>query len=334
VIGKQASTVVSIIAVVALLLGYWSAGLTPFRFEVPKYVANQAERTEDGGLIFPGPGIARTEAAPAWLSALQEASRFQLILAARTDDPVQSGPARLLSISENTAVRNLTLGQEGADLILRFRRPGSTENGTPAYEARGVFADANWHAIVVEARPDHLRLLVDGRVHAEEAFAGDLFDDWRSDFPLVLGNEIPYGRHWVGEIRTAVLRIDGLAIDCLDPHSAQIPSGWLELRRLDVWAFDSGDWYKTLDVYVNFLGFVPFGVALVALSRGRRSVLQITAYGALLSLSIESLQILLPARHPSLSDLLLNTIGAAVGAYLARHLVASKIRQPAKTHTP
>jgi len=315
----------SAVALVALLLAYWAVGLNPFRFELPRYVPNQAEYSEDGRLIFSGPGIVRTDEGPSWLLGLDETKRFQLVLVARTDEPVQSGPARLFSISENAAARNLTVGQDGADLILRFRRPGSTINGTPAYRVPGVFSAPDWHAIVVEAGPGRLRLLVDGKVHADEVLASAPFDDWRDDFPVMLGNEITYGRDWIGQIHTAILQVDDVAIDYLDAASTSIPRGWWEMRRLNIWDFDDrANWYRDLDVYVNFLGFLPFGALVVLISRGRLGVLKIMMYGGLLSLSIESLQILIPVRNPSLSDLLLNTSGAGVGAYLMQRAAANR----------
>jgi hypothetical protein len=46
------------------------------------------------------------------LTDLQDTSRLEIRLVARTDDPDQRGPARLLTISDGASDRNLTLGQE------------------------------------------------------------------------------------------------------------------------------------------------------------------------------------------------------------------------------
>lgn len=76
-----------------------------------------------------------------------------------------------------------------------------------------------------------------------------------------------------------------------------------------------------LDSVVNFIGFMPFGAAFVLVlqpsGRSRRSILLLTALaGFALSLLIELTQAWMPTRDSSLRDLLLNTAGAPLGAWL------------------
>lgn len=75
----------------------------------------------------------------------------------------------------------------------------------------------------------------------------------------------------------------------------------------------------TLDTVLNFIGFMPFGVALAIVLRPRspRRIILITAFvGFALSLAIELAQAWMPSRDSSLRDLLLNTAGAPLGAWL------------------
>jgi len=85
------------------------------------------------------------------------------------------------------------------------------------------------------------------------------------------------------------------------------------------------------DVFVNIVVFVPLGFATaLALSLGRRVAVAVglaVIYGALISFAIEALQAFLPMRYSSLTDLITNTAGTAIGAVLAalfrrRHLAA------------
>lgn len=75
------------------------------------------------------------------------------------------------------------------------------------------------------------------------------------------------------------------------------------------------------DKAVNLLGYIPFGflLCLGVLRSHRRwpAVLLATMAGGLMSLLMETLQIYLPTRVPSLMDLALNWSGAGVGALLA-----------------
>ncbi len=64
------------------------------------------------------------------------------------------------------------------------------------------------------------------------------------------------------------------------------------------------------DVIANIILFMPFGAALAW--RGERTW-RIVLAGALLTISIEFLQQLIPGRDPSLSDLVFNTVGTAAG---------------------
>ena len=77
----------------------------------------------------------------------------------------------------------------------------------------------------------------------------------------------------------------------------------------------------TFDSMVNFIGFMPFGAAMVIVlqssRRSSRRIIFITAFvGFALSLAIELTQAWMPSRDSSLRDLLLNTAGAPLGAWL------------------
>ena len=77
----------------------------------------------------------------------------------------------------------------------------------------------------------------------------------------------------------------------------------------------------TLDTLVNFIGFMPFGAAIVIVLRSSnrsspRIILITAVVGFALSLAIELTQAWMPSRDSSLRDLLLNTAGAPLGAWL------------------
>jgi glycopeptide antibiotics resistance protein len=78
-----------------------------------------------------------------------------------------------------------------------------------------------------------------------------------------------------------------------------------------------------ISIIGNVAVFVPLGLAVarsLALGRGVTSFAALaagTAFGALVSVCIELLQMLSPSRFPDWRDLVLNTLGALVGAVLA-----------------
>ena len=78
------------------------------------------------------------------------------------------------------------------------------------------------------------------------------------------------------------------------------------------------------DLVINFLGFIPIGLSFCLLLTGgkgkavsKANVIAVAvAAGLLLSLCIEWAQVYLPTRDSSLTDLLVNTLGATAGAVL------------------
>jgi VanZ family protein len=81
------------------------------------------------------------------------------------------------------------------------------------------------------------------------------------------------------------------------------------------------------DVIVNILGFIPFGFFFYAWRRESAienklsTILLIVVLGAGLSLGIELLQVFLPTRDSSLTDVVSNTLGTYLGVLLSRLLL-------------
>lgn len=104
---------------------------------------------------------------------------------------------------------------------------------------------------------------------------------------------------------------------------------WLLLYSLFVihlslypWRFEPGRWQRWtglipetrgtwMDSVANIVLYLPFGLAAF---RCFPSLLRVTVAGALLSVSMEFLQMFAPNRDSSLRDLFCNTLGSAIGA--------------------
>jgi glycopeptide antibiotics resistance protein len=85
------------------------------------------------------------------------------------------------------------------------------------------------------------------------------------------------------------------------------------------------------DGVVNILGFVPFGffLSLWMIKTGRWSrgtiILIAVGLGALVSLTIELIQVFIPVRDSSLMDLVCNTFGTLIGARVWVFAGSSKV---------
>lgn len=95
------------------------------------------------------------------------------------------------------------------------------------------------------------------------------------------------------------------------------------------WKEFSWTWDYLDDVIRNILGFIPLGFALcvfLSLMRWRcRAVLITILVCTAMSLGIEVLQAFIPQRESGMTDVVTNTIGGALGAYLSSWLPLKKL---------
>ncbi len=79
---------------------------------------------------------------------------------------LQYGPARIISISTDPYHRNMTIGQEGDDLVIRMRTRLSGENGRkPQLVIPDVFADNVSHQFIITYHDQIIRTFVDDIEH-------------------------------------------------------------------------------------------------------------------------------------------------------------------------
>lgn len=81
----------------------------------------------------------------------------------------------------------------------------------------------------------------------------------------------------------------------------------------------------TLNLAGNVLAFIPFGVLVPAISHRMRKLPVVVALSFLLSLVVETLQLLFRVGSFDVDDLLLNTIGGLLGFFVFR--IANYLRR-------
>jgi hypothetical protein len=304
----------------ALVLGpvYLLAAWWPFDTGRSRFLSNGA-RLESGQLLFTQPGLARI-AAPDWLRELVNEGSLRIDLTAVPANESQRGPARILSIGRDTESQNLVLGQSESDLVLRCRRPSSDELGRPELLTPAALRTGRPLHIQVAIDPGRVTLSADGDIVATLT-ATDPLSAWDVRHQLTLGNEVGGNRPWLGAITEAVLTIgsSGHVIDLLEPDVLEVPTEY----RIDRSHADRDDKYAfptrglLVDILLNILGFLPLGW-LVAIGARRRAVRSAILIGLLLSAAMEFGQTIFVTRTPDLVDVASNTLGAALGAMLAR----------------
>ena len=309
------------LVLVTLVLGaYLFLALAPFRWVPPRRAINAAT-VGPGGLTFAAPGLARTRDAPGWLEQASALGTVQLDLRLRTHGPAVRNAARIFTVSRDYHFRNLSLDQEGTDLVLRLRRPGSTPNGKPAYRVAGALGDTSWHEVQVAIVPGSLRITVDGRLALAQALPERPLLSWDHRYPVAIGNELHGNLPWRGEVARAVVEVGSERLDYARPGLLELPDRFWAFANSPTWLFEDFVFPESLDDWVaNFVAFVPLGFLLAALGGKRESWRRALVLCAVASLLVEVAQGFF-SRHPSTMDWVLNTLGGGVGAAMACWLV-------------
>lgn len=310
-----------------LLLLYAAVGLYPFRWQPPWPADNQAQWLSESGIRFAGPGIARSDAAPPWVAEAIHTGRLAVELRMLPATVEQRGPARIITLSADPWHRNFTAGQDERDLIVRLRTPLTSRNGTPDVRVPDAFGDGFWSDIEILIEPGELRILVGGDLRVRRPLPQDPLANWNPSYRFALGNELTNDRPWLGEIGHAAVRADGRAVDYATPGSLRIPAYlWHfneEPRLLPFSRMELGD------SVINVVGFVPLGLLLaVVVGRRRGGTWQALALVAAVSACLELLQICFAYRYPSVTDLILNTLGGGIGVLVAQAMRRRLLQQP------
>jgi len=297
---------------ILLLAGFGIAALSPFRPRTLQH--NRAVVLQGQGLRFPAPGLVATTRSPQWLQRAIEDNSLEIALLVRSFSPQQFGPARIFTISQDTYHRDLTIAQDGADLVVRLRTPATDANGIPPYRIDDVFQEQAERNVTVSIAPNKLCILVDDAPVLRRSIPPSSLSSWNRDYRMAFGNELTGDRPWLGAVRDATVRVGEKRVDLTTGDEFNSPAYYFPGFELNAFPAPS-----LVDCLLNFLCFLPVGLVLALLFHHHRPVLWATLLCALLSLAVECTQVFVATRHPSALDFLLNTSGAFVGAMALRY---------------
>lgn len=335
-----------------ILLGILVAGLWPFRF---RPVNNVRWIKGEPGLRFEDFGIAYSKAplfGPG--GPVDLASPFAIRMEVRPHAEPSDSLPRILSAYDARGRELFFLGQWKSELILRIlKEERDFRIRTRETGADGLQKDVT-RSIVVRSDINSLTLFVDGMpARTSSGVNFSLLTDKRSPARIILGNS-PFGDSpWrgdllslsffmkalsPGEIETRetapVIRYDfseGTGSVCrngVDPrYDLTLPAIFRAPEKgilVPPWRVQNYNRTFWIDVMVNILGFLPFGFAVYAWlgTDGHKKPpwmrIAIVLSGAGISFFIELMQVYLPTRDSSLTDLINNIIGTYIGASLYR----------------
>jgi hypothetical protein len=303
-------------ALVLLLVVYAYASLEPFDWRFSDRLINGATPLTEGW-SFPTAGLVIAEPPLDTLRMASQAETLDVFLEVRPRATSQWGPARILTISADPYLRNLTLGQYGDDLVVRLRTEETDLNGRrggrPVARLRHVFQAGKWVAIDLRLRPGRLTVAIDGAQELAATLPTSVLGTWDPGFGLALGNEMTCDRPWLGDIRKAVMTGPEGAIDYARIEQVDVPATCTLYRHPPKLVPLVP--LNLKDALLNTVMYLPLGCLLGLMMRRRNrhtfAVLVLVIAG--ISLSFETLQLLLPSRFPSVDDIIFNTLGGALG---------------------
>ena len=93
---------------------------------------------------------------------IRQTSQFSIGVTLATAQLHQTGPARIISVSDSPYQRNLTVGQESDNLIFRLRTPKTGENGkNPVVILLNLLNNKDWHQLIITYDGFHFTCYID-----------------------------------------------------------------------------------------------------------------------------------------------------------------------------
>ena len=133
------------------------------------------------------------------LEACQASNQLTLECLVTTDNVDQSGPARIISFSNDSTHRNFTLGQNGNRFAVRIRTPRTGTNAMGSEFSFGEIEAGQPTHVIVSYFDRNVYCYINGElVHVSNGIQGD-FSNWEP-YPLLFGDEASGGRNWEGKL--------------------------------------------------------------------------------------------------------------------------------------
>jgi hypothetical protein len=149
--------------------------------------------------------VASADAAAKVISACKESNEITVEAWVKPGDTSQDGPARMVTLSEDTDNRNFTLGQglwgdrPSALYDTRLRTTATSNNGTPSLTTPdGSLTTELTHVVYTRDASGQARIYVNGVERVSGTVGGD-FSNWNEGYRLALANELTEDRPWLGE---------------------------------------------------------------------------------------------------------------------------------------
>ncbi len=128
-------------------------------------------------------------------------------------DTHQNGPARMMTLSQDTGERNFTLGHENSDYVVRMRTTNTNDQGTPESDMDVNIQSGLQHVVYTyNVNTGVEKWYLNGQLQDTDSRGGSL-NNWDPSHVFALANEITMDRPWLGDIHLAAVYCQVLDAD-------------------------------------------------------------------------------------------------------------------------
>ncbi len=151
----------------SLLASYEFTGKAPYQDKTGKqpnllWRGEPINQNEKGVFLSPNHWLETATPVTSLSQSISKSSEFTINTTVTTNNIEQTGPARIISLSNDSFRRNFTLGQQGTDLVFRVRTPLTGANASDVkLEVPSIFTDTKPHQIIITYSKSSLIIYVD-----------------------------------------------------------------------------------------------------------------------------------------------------------------------------
>ncbi len=162
----------------------------------------------EGGLRINSPTVIGSVTSAAKITnAIKASNQVSIEAWIKVGNDTQDGPARIVSLSNNSSERNVTLGQIKTQFDVRLRTDSTliNNNGIPSTRSNvAVTPSQMQHVVYTRDTNGQAYIYVNGIIRAAEHIPGTL-SNWNSNYPLLLANESVDSRAWLGTLYSVAI---------------------------------------------------------------------------------------------------------------------------------